>query len=858
MTPMDHFKLWKRTLADQPDNFNPQREILRQAFLSFRERTAQLVGEISQILPGLTVHDITHLDALWRVADEIAGPDYPLNPAEAFVLGGAFLLHDAAHVLMAYDDGISGIKRTIEWKDLVAQCFENTEPLTGSAQEQLALFQVLRHLHAKQARQLAKQSWAIPGTSERVHLLEKFESREYYGDLIGEIAESHHWPAHRVADTFENRHLNAPSFLQPAEWSVDALKVAFLLRTADAAHIDGQRAPWFLFALRRPEGISQLHWKFQAKMGLPMRTGRNEIRLSFGSNFGAKDRQAWWLAYDTACMIDQELRDAQTLLRDTGRTPFTTTSVEHITSPEIFASNVRTEGWEPVNVAPKIGDIPKVIASLGGVQLYGNRPELALREVIQNAADAVRALRALGGIGPEEGEIGVALERDGDVTWLHVTDTGIGMSRYVLTEVLLDFGNSLWCNETLRTELPGLASHGFKAVGRFGIGFFSVFMLGRKVIVTTRRFSRTSNDSSDQWVLEFNEGLDERPALRRPSRHEFLKRPGTRISVALDKNALIQIQKSSQHQSPLDQISYEFSSIFSKTVQQDIDEITAKSFLCIVPRLCPTLDVKVQFKIDAKAPEILVKPYDWKAMESGNLLHRLYPSRLSKPKKQELIDLLNDSGCLLGRITYDRYVDAVITYGGLRSGRLPNLAGVVLGHNNLDLVRNESYPLAAREDWQRWAKSWLDKNDNPNVYELADMHPFFPERDLPVYVIGDISLNEAQLAEKLKHLSEVRICAEIDHEDCDDVSKDSFDRNLKLSSNILFLPYTDSKLAKALSFQPINYIDRLQKILRRIWGNFEEDWEEDVVGNVNGTEIFREVTCYVPKDSSTDIPTVPT
>jgi hypothetical protein len=63
MTPMDHFKLWKRTLADQPDNFNPQREILRQEFLSFRERTAQLVGEISQILPGLTVHDITHLDA---------------------------------------------------------------------------------------------------------------------------------------------------------------------------------------------------------------------------------------------------------------------------------------------------------------------------------------------------------------------------------------------------------------------------------------------------------------------------------------------------------------------------------------------------------------------------------------------------------------------------------------------------------------------------------------------------------------------------------------------------------------------------------------------------------------------------
>jgi hypothetical protein len=477
MTPMDHLALWQRTLGDLSDDFRPQREILRQAFLSFRDRTAQLVGEIGGLLPGLTVHDITHLDALWRVADEIAGRDYPLNPAEAFVLGGAFLLHDAAHVLVAYEDGLAGIKRNIEWKDLIAQRFDGHEPTTGSPQEHSALFQVLRHLHAKQARQLAKLSWKVPSTGEYMHLLEHFHLRDYYGDLVGEIAASHHWPAHRVASTFEDRHVNAPGFLAPAGWAVDALKVAFLLRTADAAHIDGQRAPWFLFALRHPEGISQLHWRFQAKMGQPLRTSRGELRLSSGSPFDLHDRQAWWLAYEVACMIDREIRDAQTLMRDTGRTPFAAASVEHVGSPEAFATNVRTAGWEPVNVAPKIGDVPKVITNLGGATLYGNRPVLALRELIQNAEDAVRALRTLGEIEQQEGEIAVALARDGDLTWLHVTDTGIGMSRYVLTEVLLDFGHSLWSRESLRTELPGLASQGFKAIGRFGIGFFSVFIL---------------------------------------------------------------------------------------------------------------------------------------------------------------------------------------------------------------------------------------------------------------------------------------------------------------------------------------------------------------------------------------------
>jgi len=147
MTPMDHFALWQRTLADQSDGLDPQREVLRQAFLRFRDRAARLDGEIGGLLPELTVHDITHLDALWRVADQIAGPIYPVNPAEAFVLGGAFLLHDAAHVLAAYPDGLAGVRRSVEWKDLIAQRFGEKEPAPGSLEERSALFQVLRHLH---------------------------------------------------------------------------------------------------------------------------------------------------------------------------------------------------------------------------------------------------------------------------------------------------------------------------------------------------------------------------------------------------------------------------------------------------------------------------------------------------------------------------------------------------------------------------------------------------------------------------------------------------------------------------------------------------------------------------------------
>jgi hypothetical protein len=90
--------LFLRTLAEPEgrDKDAAPRKRLRDALFGLRERTAVLAAEIDRDLPGLTVHDITHLDALWEMADLIAGPDYPLNPLEAFTLGGAFLLHASA------------------------------------------------------------------------------------------------------------------------------------------------------------------------------------------------------------------------------------------------------------------------------------------------------------------------------------------------------------------------------------------------------------------------------------------------------------------------------------------------------------------------------------------------------------------------------------------------------------------------------------------------------------------------------------------------------------------------------------------------------------------------------------------
>src|SRR5215204_4181255 len=134
--------LWRRTLGlqDESDQFAGARDTLRDAYLSMRKNAAELVKLIPQDCRSLTVHDITHLDALWETADLISGPDFPINPAEAFVFGAAILLHDAGMTVAAYPGGMAEIAQTTEWKDAVyaftgsAICRNRTEKLYKTRQ----------------------------------------------------------------------------------------------------------------------------------------------------------------------------------------------------------------------------------------------------------------------------------------------------------------------------------------------------------------------------------------------------------------------------------------------------------------------------------------------------------------------------------------------------------------------------------------------------------------------------------------------------------------------------------------------------------------------------------------------------
>ena len=105
--------------------------------------------------------------------------------------------------------------------------------------------------------------------------------------------------------------------------------------------------------------------------------------------------------------------------------------------------------------------------TLGGSKLYGDDPTVALRELIQNAADAVQARRKYEKRAADWGRITVDLLSESSKMWLVVEDNGIGMSEHVLTGPLLDFGTSFWRSSLATEEFPGLMAAGMRAIGRW-------------------------------------------------------------------------------------------------------------------------------------------------------------------------------------------------------------------------------------------------------------------------------------------------------------------------------------------------------------------------------------------------------
>ncbi len=122
--------LWKAAFcgADLSSDQRAARNKLKVALDDLEEHVKVLLTKIPEDCRGLTVHDISHIHQLWDVASTICGPEYPINPLEGFVLGAAFLIHDAGLTAAAYHGRVEELKQTRLYKDMFATELKRDNP----------------------------------------------------------------------------------------------------------------------------------------------------------------------------------------------------------------------------------------------------------------------------------------------------------------------------------------------------------------------------------------------------------------------------------------------------------------------------------------------------------------------------------------------------------------------------------------------------------------------------------------------------------------------------------------------------------------------------------------------------------
>lgn len=707
MEPFQMTSLWSHLSPRDLDPHEKDREWLRTSLERMRDAAGPLANEIARSAPEFTDHSLHHIDALWETGSLIAGEKYPTTPAEVFVLGCAFILHDLGMGLAAYPQGVEAVQKSPAFQDTLSLLRDENPDLDESALLQITTAQYLRRNHAKQAATLMETKFEHAG--KEFYLLEDSRLRNHFGRLVGLVAESH-WYDTEDLQAKLGRPLGASGPL-PREWGVNPIKLALLLRLADACHLDSQRAPLFLHTYRRPTGTSQDHWTFQERMTKPVLV---EDRLEFTSTapFSVEESSAWWVAYDSIRMVDVELRRADSLLADLGLPRLKVRGVAGVGSPARFAEYIQTANWTPLDASLRVTRVPDLVQRLGGSTLYGEQPLVAVRELISNAADAVRARRTQFS---SSGSVTVALENEGNEWRLRIRDDGIGMTAPQMVQFLTDFGNSQWTSQERLQEFPGLAAKGYRSTGRFGIGFFASFIAASKVRVRSVPHLGGARDTN---ILEFPSGLKTRPLIRAANQDELLDGPGTEVTLHLTHPPLSE----------------------SGLFQQSVSRLTSWELLEIVlTEMCFLLDVDLFSERENGERVHIIKADEWKTMEAKSLYERLYlgPSKrvdwwqrgmyaaLESVFIENLEDIRDDEGEIVGRAALaaglSELVDsdqwwwpvpsARVYVGGMKTDEIYSILGVLAGEPKT-ADRMTAFPIASPETLKSWAASQAERCGN--------------------------------------------------------------------------------------------------------------------------------------------------
>ena len=132
--------------------------------------------------------------------------------------------------------------------------------------------------------------------------------------------------------------------------------------------------------------------------------------------------------------------------------------------------------------------------------LYSDH-EIFLRELVSNAVDATQKLKKLASIGEFTGELGdltIEVKFDKKKKTITVSDKGIGMTGEEIKKYINQIAFSGATEFVEKFKDKGDAKD---IIGRFGLGFYSAFMVADKVEIISRSYQASENEAA-HWECD--------------------------------------------------------------------------------------------------------------------------------------------------------------------------------------------------------------------------------------------------------------------------------------------------------------------------------------------------------------------
>lgn len=401
--------------------------------------------------------------------------------------------------------------------------------LTGK--DLILIGEFLRRNHHRIAHEIAV--WGVPGANKKFVLpFHINKDTEYISDLAGVVARSHGLPIRHSFDYLKKKYSSFKSFK-----GVHTVFLMGLLRIADILQIHSERAPWQLFELKKFHSpISHSEWEMHQAI---IDINWSEFPETIFIHAEPKNARTFLKIEELLKKIQKEIDDSWNAL---GEAYYYDPEMKKLGfSIRRICSNlddrVAFAKRPDINYIPYKATFESADADLLKLlvkPLYGDRPEIGIRELTQNAVDAVLECQEYCKKHPElsdvefldqEAEIVISLSKEKDDWWLTVSDKGIGMTLDTVRNFFLKAGASILGSEEWKKEFVN--ENGKSQVlrsGHFGIGILAAFLLGNDLEVSTKFISESSKDGISLMVSLDSEMVE----------LKYIERPvGTTIRIGI-------------------------------------------------------------------------------------------------------------------------------------------------------------------------------------------------------------------------------------------------------------------------------------------------------------------------------------